>query len=193
MQKENKVIIFVGMSGAGKSVCVEHLKKKSVPSVYFGEIVINEVLERKLELNENNQKTIREEIRDREGKGALALRILSQIEKYFEQGYRYVVVDGLYSWTEYKIFKESFEDRAIIIAVVEPRSIRHQRIANRAYRSFDEKEATQRDYDEIEGIEKGGPIANADYYLANHSNVADLTKDLDKLIKTLDIDLTQLI
>lgn len=181
------------MSGAGKSVCVEHLKKKSVPSVYFGEIVINEVLERKLELNENNQKTIREEIRDREGKGALALRILSQIEKYFEQGYRYVVVDGLYSWTEYKIFKESFEDRAIIIAVVEPRSIRHQRIANRAYRSFDEKEATQRDYDEIEGIEKGGPIANADYYLANHSNVADLTKDLDKLIKTLDIDLTQLI
>ena len=193
MQKESKVIVFVGMSGAGKSVCVEHLKKKGVPSVYFGEIVINEVLKRNLELNENNQKTIREEIRNKEGKGALALRILSQIEKYFEQGYRYVVVDGLYSWTEYKIFKESFEDRAYIIAVVEPRLVRHQRILKRKYRSLDEKETNQRDYDEIEGIEKGGPIANADYYLANHQNITDLTQDLDKLMKSLNIDLTQLI
>lgn len=184
-----KAIIFVGMPGAGKSVCMEHLKAKGLPSTYFGGITIDEVKKRGLEVNEANEKFVREDIRAQEGKGAYALRIITQTEEYFNKGSDYVVVDGLYSWTEYKIFKETLEDNAIIIAVVSPRAIRHARLACRPVRPLTEAEATARDYAEIENLEKGGPIANADYFLSNSGPAAELLKSLDALLQSLDINL----
>jgi dephospho-CoA kinase len=142
-----------------------------------------------MDVNEASEKFVREDIRAKEGKGAYAVRIIKQIEQFFDQGHHYVVVDGLYSWTEYKIFKESFGRRAIIIAVVAPRSARHARLTARKERPLTEHEASARDYAEIENLEKGGPIANADYYLANDVSVQDLQKDLQKLLPKAGIDL----
>lgn len=184
-----KAIVFVGMPGAGKSVCMEHLKAKGVPSSYFGGITIDEIKKRGLEVNETNEKLIREDIRAREGKGAYALRIITQVEGFFEKGHEYVVVDGLYSWTEYKIFKDTLEDNAIIIGVVAPRAIRHKRLSTRKVRPLTESEANSRDYAEIENLEKGGPIANADHYLYNDGDAAGLLHDLDTLLAELDIKL----
>ena len=186
---EDKVIVFVGMPGAGKSACMEYLKAKGLPSAYFGGITIDEVKRRGMDVNEASEKFVREDIRAKEGKGAYAVRIIKQIEQFFDQGHHYVVVDGLYSWTEYKIFKESFGHRAIIIAIVAPRAARHDRLTTRKERPLTEKEASARDYAEIENLEKGGPIANADYYLANETSVADLQKDLQKLLPQAGINL----
>jgi dephospho-CoA kinase len=187
--QQKKAIVFVGMPGAGKSVCVNYLKEKGLPSSYFGGITLEELKKRGLEVNEANERMVREDIRSKEGKGAYALRIISQVESQFEDGNNYVVVDGLYSWTEYKIFKEALEDRAIIIAVVSPRQLRHQRLAARKVRPLSEAEASSRDYAEIENVEKGGPIANADYYLANETSVENLEEDLAKLLDELNIKL----
>ncbi len=179
---EEKVIVFVGMPGAGKSVCVDYLKDKGLPFAYFGGITIDEVKRRGLEINETNEKLVREDIRAKEGKGAYAVRIIKQVEEFFEQGQSYVVVDGLYSWTEYKIFKESFGERAVIVAVVAPRFVRHTRLTTRAVRPLTEEEADARDYAEIENLEKGGPIANADFFLANDDAVESLQAKLEKLL-----------
>jgi dephospho-CoA kinase len=182
---KNKVIVFVGMPGSGKSLCVDYVKSKGVPSAYFGGITLEEMKNRGMEINEHNERFVREDIRAKEGKGAYAVRILKQVEQYFEKGSKLVVVDGLYSWTEYKIFKESLEDRAIIVALVAPRYLRHQRLATRRIRPIDEAESTSRDYAEIENLEKGGPIANADYYLINQTDTEDLISKIDKLIVEL--------
>ena len=144
--KDKKIIVFVGMPGAGKSVCVDYLKEKGLPHVYFGGITIDEVKRRGMEVNEASEKLVREDIRAKEGKGAYAVRIISQIEELFEQGHHQVVVDGLYSWTEYKIFKESFGSAAVIIAIVSPAEARHNRLANRSVRPLTKEEATARDY-----------------------------------------------
>jgi dephospho-CoA kinase len=184
-----KVIVFVGMPGVGKSVCVEYMKAKGLPFVYFGGITIDEVKRRGMELNEASEKFVREDIRAQEGNGAYAVRIIGQIDELFGQGHSLVAVDGLYSWTEYKIFKDIFGDRAIVIAVLSPRQVRHRRLAERAFRPLTEKEATERDYAEIEHLEKGGPIANADYFLANDDSVEDLQADLGKLLPHIGIEL----
>lgn len=167
---DKKVIVFVGMPGAGKSTLVEHLQQKSVPSVYFGGITVGEVKRRGLEVNEANEKLVREELRSTEGPGVMAKRIIEQIEPLFASGERLVVADGLYSWTEYKIFKERFGDNAIIIAVTAPRKARHERLANRPVRPLTDQEVTAREFAEIENLEKGGPIANADYTLINNKD-----------------------
>lgn len=189
MQQKEKVLVFVGMPGAGKSVCVDYLKDKGLPFAYFGGITIDEVTRRGMEVNEASEKLVREDIRAKEGKGAYAIRIIRQVEDFFEQGSAYVVVDGLYSWTEYKIFKEIFDDRAIIIAIATPRHVRHARLASRPVRPLTKKEATARDYAEIENLEKGGPIANADYFLTNENDVAELERDLQVLLDTIGIKL----
>src|SRR5437016_1567623 len=143
--QNKKVLVFVGMPGAGKSVCVDYLHDKGLPATYFGGITLNEVRHRGLDVNEANEKLVREDIRAKEGKGAYAVRIIKEIEDLFEQGYDNVLVDGLYSWEEYKIFKQIFGDGAIIIAVVAPEQIRHQRLFARKERPLTEEDATARD------------------------------------------------
>lgn len=187
--QQKKAIVFVGMPGSGKSVCVNYLKEKGLPSSYFGGITLEELKKRGMEVNEANERLVREDIRAKEGKGAYALRIIAQVETQFEAGHDYVVVDGLYSWTEYKIFKEALEDRAVIIAVVSARHLRHERLAKREVRPLTEAEASSRDYAEIEHVEKGGPIANADHYLANNRAVEDLQADLAKLLDEIGVKL----
>lgn len=190
MQDAKKVLVFVGMAGAGKSVCVEYLKSKGLPSAYFGGITLDEIQKRGMDVNPASEKFVREDIRAKEGKGAYAVRIIKQVEELFEKNNKYVVVDGLYSWTEYKIFKDSFGENAIMIAVVAPEKIRHQRLFARKVRPLTEEQARSRDYAEIENLEKGGPIANADYYLANAKNVKELQSNLEEMLTNLGISFT---
>lgn len=180
--KEIKVITFVGMPGAGKSYCVDYLESKKIPNVYFGGITVDEVKHRGLKVNEVNEKKIREELRDTEGLGVMAKRIIKKIEKLAEQGHKIVVADGLYSWTEYKIFKDKFGDDAIIIAITAPRRERHARLANRPIRPLSDKEVSSREIAEIENLEKGGPIANADYTILNNDTPAKLITSLNDIL-----------
>lgn len=91
-------------------------------------------------------------------------------------------MDGLYSWSEYKVFKNEFGDSAIIIAVAAPRKLRHERLADRTERPLTEEEATSREYAEIENSEKGGPIANADYTIVNDGTEEELHAKIEKII-----------
>ncbi len=182
----SKVIIFVGMPGAGKSVCVDYLVTKGYPSVYFGGITIDEVKNRGLEVNEMNEKTVREELRATEGNGVMANRIITKIEQQAAEGHPKVIADGLYSWTEYKIFKDRFGNNATIVAIAAPRKLRHHRLIDRQLRPFTDDEVTSREYAEIENIEKGGPIANADYTVVNDGSARDMTDKLDQILKEID-------
>jgi len=182
---EVKVVAFVGMPGAGKSSCVTYLEQKKFPSVYFGGITIDEVKARGLEVNEVNEKIVREDIRAKEGKGAYANRIISQIEKYFSEGHKNVIVDGLYTWSEYKIFKEHFGSAVTVVAVAAARKLRHERLAKRPIRPLTEEEITSREYAEIENMEKGGPIANADYTIVNDSSQSEMIAKLDQILREI--------
>jgi len=46
-------------------------------------------------------------------------------------------------------------------------------------RPLNKKAAIARDYSEIENVEKGGPIAMADYIIINEGTLKDLHKKLD--------------
>jgi dephospho-CoA kinase len=176
------ILFLVGMSGAGKSTCVEHLETKDIPSVYFGGIVVEETKRRHDgETSEAWEKIVREEFRAKDGMAAIALRIIPKIEKLLNTHDK-VVADGLYSWSEYKILKEHFGNKCLIVAITAPRKTRHERLAHRPIRPLTEAQVTAREYAEIENIEKGGPIANADYTVNNDKDPLEMIAELDRIL-----------
>jgi dephospho-CoA kinase len=182
MAMSKKVLVFVGMPGAGKSSCVKYLNEQGVPSVYFGGVVVNETKRRHGTTNESLEKQVREELRAKEGVHAIAVRIIKEIDELLQNQDR-VVADGMYSWSEYKLFKEHYGNDAIIIAIAAPRHLRHERLAERPVRPLTEEEVTSREYAEIENIEKGGPIANADYTIVNDDTPETMLTSLVKILK----------
>ncbi len=176
------IIATVGMCGSGKSVAGERLEQLGFAKVYFGGLTIEEVKRRGLEVNEPNERAVREELRRTHGMGAFALLSLPAIEAALEAGQR-VLIDGLYSFSEYKILKKKFGDGLLLLAVFTPRRLRYSRLARRTVRPLTLEEAVSRDYSEIENLEKGGPIALADYTLVNDGARKKLVEAVNAVLR----------
>lgn len=185
-RKDCKIIALVGMPGSGKSTAVSYLSEKGYPRVYFGGIVLDALVDAGLERTAENERYMREKLRNEEGEDFIAQRIIRQITNLIDAGQRQIVADGLYSWTEYKAMKRAFPGSLEVIALLAPRRVRHHRLANRPERPFTAEEAKLRDWNEIEELEKGGPIAMADYFVINDNNdLAEFTGKVDRILSDL--------
>jgi dephospho-CoA kinase len=71
------------------------------------------------------------------------------------------------------------------VAVCSPPKTRHARLANRRVRPLTNQEAADRDKSEIENINKGGPIALADFTIINDSSLHDLQEQTLRIIERL--------
>lgn len=174
-----KIIAFVGLTGSGKSTAVDYMTKKGYPKVYFGGVIYKAMDEAGIEITPKSQQVFREEIREKEGKDFVVTRIIQEIHDLIDSGQRRIVADGLYTWTEYKLLKHEFPGELTTIAIVAPKHLRYRRLSQRPERPFTEAEAVQRDWSEIENLEKGGPIAIADYYITNNDDLDHFYKQLD--------------
>ncbi len=177
-----KLLAFVGLTGSGKSEAVNYVCEKGYPKVYFGGVVLGAMKEAGLEWTEANEKQFREDIRVREGKDFVVNRIIKEVHDLIDAGQRRIVADGLYTWTEYKALKHAFPGELTVVAVVAPKHLRHHRLTQRPIRPLTIEEANSRDWAEIENLEKGGPIAIADYYLHNDSGIDALHDRINLLL-----------
>ena len=93
-----KVVSVVGMTGAGKSEVARLFEENGFIRIRFGDVTDEEIRKRGLELNEENERYIRELLRKEYGMSAYARLNLSKIDLTRKQSD--VVIDGLYSWEE---------------------------------------------------------------------------------------------
>ncbi len=177
----HKIAALVGMCGSGKSVVCDMFVKKGWNRIYFGQVTMDELKARGLEKNEQNERSVREELRRNHGPAAFAKLLLPSIEKAAEEGN--TILDGLYSWSEYKCLKQHFGDDITIVAVITDRAIRYERLTTREIRPLTNEEAESRDYAEIENLEKGGPISIADRFILNNGGVESLSNQVEALIE----------
>ena len=126
---------------------------------------------------------MREKIRAELGMGAYAILSLPKVKKALENS-DVVLVESLYSWDEYKIMKNEFNGSFEVIAVFGPPTLRFPRlIARKNWRPMNGyEEFKRRDWTEIEGTDKGGPIAIADHTLLNTSSLENLHEQIEKII-----------
>ena len=180
----NKVIAIVGMCGSGKSVATDILEKEfNYKKVYFGGVTMDKLKEANLEVTPENEKKMREGLRKELGMGAFAKILLPKIKELASDSD--VVLDGLYSWDEYKILKEVLGNKLIMIAIVADKHIRYQRLLEREFRGLSNEQAVSRDIAEIENSAKGGPISYADYYILNNSTIEEYRCRLLNIINNL--------
>ena len=174
-----KIIALVGLAGSGKSSAVEYLTEKGFPKIYFGGVIYKAMDEAGIEKTWDNQQKFREEIRRREGKDFVIKRVIKNIHDLINAGQSKIVLDGLYTWSEYKLLKHEFPGQVVVIAIVTPKYLRYQRMAKRIERPMQPHEVDQRDWSEIENLEKGGPIAIADYFIINDGSLEQLHQKID--------------
>ena len=178
-----KVVAIVGMAGAGKSEVAMLFQQNGFIRVRFGDVTDEEVGKRGLELNEENERYVRELLRKEHGMAAYALLNQPRIDAARKRSD--VVIDGLYSWEEYIALKGYYREDFYLLAVWASPLTRYRRLADRPERGLTATEAESRDRAEIENTNKGGPIAMADFTIVNESSLGSLKEQTERIISLL--------
>lgn len=178
-----KLIAVVGMCGSGKSIATEELEKNNWKKIYFGGVTYKKMNEQGIEITPDSERVFRENLRKKYGPECYAKLLLPEIEEALKD--YDVVLDGLYSWYEFKFLENVFGERLKLICIVTDKEIRYDRISKRPDRPFNRKQAIERDLSEIENLYKGGPIAYADYYIFNNGTIDEYKERLNEIINKL--------
>ena len=177
------MVAIVGMAGSGKTEVARLFEKNDFIRIRFGDITDLELARRGLDLNEENERHVRELLRREHGMAAYARLNRPRIDAARQKSD--VVVDGLYSWQEYLLLKGHYGPDFFVVAVWASPETRYARLNSRPERPLTYDEAASRDRNEIESTGKGGPIAMADYTIINESSLSDLEEQMNKLLARL--------
>jgi dephospho-CoA kinase len=178
-----KVVSIVGMTGSGKSEVARFFNAKGFTMVRFGDITDEEVKKLGLPLTEENERPVREGLRQEHGMAAYAKLSIPRIDAALASSN--VVVDGLYSWEEYLVLKERYGGKFYVVAVWSSPEDRYKRLGSRKIRPLTPQQAASRDRAEIENMNKGGPICMADFTILNDADMGALRKHVEQIIARL--------
>jgi dephospho-CoA kinase len=173
-----KITAIVGMPGSGKSVAAEFFKSKGIRVLRFGDQTEIGLKEQGLEINEKNERWYREKLRHDLGMAAMAIKIEPRINDALTKNNK-VILDGLYSWEEYEYLIKKFPYLKLL-CIYSPPNIRHKRLSKRKIRPLTPDLSISRDIAEIINLNKGGPIAMADFLIVNNSTKENFYNDLNK-------------
>ena len=186
-KSSKQILAIIGMPGTGKSTVIDYLVKQyNLPYFYFGGITLQEVKKRNLLPTQENEKKVRQELRATYGMSAYAQLALPTIQEYLKENST-VLLDGLYSWSEYTFLRKNLTIPIYLIPVISLRENRYKRLAVREIRPLTAEEAENRDFTEIETLEKGGPIALCDYYITNDGTKEELEQATLQMAKKFNL------
>jgi dephospho-CoA kinase len=178
-----KLIAIVGMTGAGKSELALLFEEKGWTKIRFGDITEEVIVKNGLIVNEENEKKTRESLRKEYGMDAYAKLNLPKLQDAIKLNN--VVIDGLYSYEEYLYLKEKLGSELLVFAIYAPPEVRYERLVDREIRPLTKEQGRNRDKSEILNLNKGAPIAMADYTLLNVGTLFDLKNKFDEFIEWL--------
>ncbi len=177
----NRIVIgLTGLPGSGKTEVAKILKKLGFKIFSMGDVVRDEVKERGLELKRKNLEKVAIEVREKEGKDAVAKRI---IEKVKNISCEKICIDGIRGYEEICAFKKAFKNFKLI-AVVCSKDKRIARLKERNRSDDDLKKLEERErHERLLGIDKA--IEAADVRILNDGSLENLEKEVRKVLLNL--------
>jgi len=146
---------------------------------------MEELEKRGLEVNEANEKKVRESLREELGMDAYAKKAAEKMEAMGKEKY---VLDGVRSYQEYEFLQGKYEEDFVSISFLSSPKVRHERLKTRENRPLNEGEARSRDKAELEKLNHADTIAMADYYLINDSGLEEFKQKLLDIFKQIEAD-----
>lgn len=175
------IIAITGMTGTGKAVTSSVAKELNLSVYVCGDVIRNEAKTRGIPPTAENLGKLMFEIREKEGRGAVALRLLPKIRS--EKG-NFIVVEGLRNLEEVKELRKFY--RTTILGIYSPPKHRYQRLRKRK-RSDDPKNwdgFVEKDERELRvGI--GNMIALSDIMVINDSTIEEFKEKIKRIFLEL--------
>lgn len=182
-RKQKTIIAIVGLPGAGKSDAAKYFHKKNLPTISFGKMINDYIEKNNLPHTEEVHKKVREEIRIKNGKEALAILNAKNIANALKEN-SIIVIEGMRSWEEYLYLKKEFSNvKIVILCIYTDKHIRYKRISKRNSRR--ELYGEERDINEIIGINMGPTIAFADFVIKNNYSLEEFYDKLELTYRTI--------
>lgn len=185
---KTKLLAVLGLPGSGKTEVINYIVKKyKFPNVYLGQVTFDRLKEKGLGINSQNEEMAREELRQEHGMGSHAILSLPKIEKLMGST-KVLLLESMYSWEEYLIFKEKYQEDFFTLAINASPKTREKRLKNRPVRPLkNSQEFLNRDYSQIEKLNQAGPIARADYTIINEDSLNILHQNIEKALEILNL------
>lgn len=186
--EKTKLLAVVGLPGSGKTEVINYIEKKyQFPNVYLGQVTFDRLKEEGLEINPQNEKIVREKLRAEHGLASYAILSLPKVEKMMGNT-KIILLESMYSWEEYLIFREKYQEDFLTLAVNASPKTREKRLKNRAVRPLkNSQEFLDRDYSQIENLNQAGPIARADATIINEDSLEVLHENIEKTLERLNL------
>ncbi|MBI4973908.1 nucleoside monophosphate kinase [Candidatus Roizmanbacteria bacterium] len=181
--KQNKkaIIALVGLPGAGKSEAAAFFTKKGLPVISFGKIINDYIDKHKLGHTEAVHKKVREELREKYGKEALAVLNKDKIAELLKTK-NIIAIDGMRSWEEYLYLKKELKKTHVYILVLYAnKQLRYERSSKREYRA--DLYGEERDINELIGTNMGPTIAFSDFLVKNNFSMKDFHDKLEEVYR----------
>ncbi|MDK2938397.1 MAG: hypothetical protein PWQ51_561 [Methanolobus sp.] len=176
-----KILAFVGMPASGKSEAASVLRQKGIIVINMGDVIREEVVRRGLEPTDANTGGVGTDLREKEGRDAVAKRCIPKIQATNED---FIGIDGVRSVPEVERFKEAFGSDFTLVSVDSPLEIRFNRVLARK-RSDDMKDISElkvRDDREL-GWGMGEAMEIADVVVENNGTLDDFRDKIMALVK----------
>ena len=175
------VICLTGMPGAGKSTVANLLKEKNFHVIIMGDIIREKALEEKMELNDENLGMLMKNLRYEYGNGIIAKLTLQKIKK-LDDFNKFVVIDGIRSYEEFKILKDLDFVKLLAIHASSNTRYNHIKLRDRSDSPSSYEKFLQRDKREIDiGICEA--IALSDEVISNNAlTISEFRNNVEKII-----------
>lgn len=178
-----RIMGISGMPGSGKSIISDIACENGAIMVSMGDIIREEAKKRG-EPSKETAKNLRKEY----GNEIVAELTIKKIKKLLEEGCdSSIIVDGIRSHHEVKLFRKNFKD-FIIVSVFANQSIRFERIKirNREDDTTDYAVFEERDENEL-GFGIGNVISLSDKLLINESDMDSYIEKINEFLEEYNI------
>lgn len=178
-----RVLAITGMPGAGKTEAANFFRSKNYPVISLGSIILRELDAKGLSHTPENEKFVREQLRQKRGMAACAIEILPELKNLLKKK-DIVILEGIRSWEERQFLIEKVAN-LVIIAILAAAKIRYQRLSKRLNRRISPTAAFNRDMREIARLNICPTILLADKYIVNEGSKKEFYNNLQRIVKEI--------
>jgi dephospho-CoA kinase len=174
------LIAVAGLSGAGKTTAVEHLRSRGVGQlVYVGAYVQTELQNRGLTTTPENEQLVRQSLRETRGPDVFAKMVMKDLRGRAES--ETILLDAICVKEECDFYRSSSSLSVVVIGINASFEARAERLAIRGSRPLTADQLRQRDRFECENLRLEDVLATADHRLTNEASLEAFKRMLDTL------------